>query len=74
MNTEIQKTLLEEIIAQKEPYLISHLEINGEILKNLGITGKRSGNILKLLQKEVILNPKNNTKEKLMEYIKENFL
>ena len=74
VNTEIQKTLLEEIITQKEPYLISHLEINGEILKNLGITGKRSGNILKLLQKEVILNPKNNTKEKLMEYIKENFL
>lgn len=74
VNTEIQKTLLEEIITQKEPYLISHLEINGEILKNLGITGKRSGNILKLLQKEVILNPKNNTKEKLTEYIKENFL
>ena len=74
VNTDTQKTLLEEIIAQKEPYLISHLEINGEILKNLGITGKRSGNILKLLQKEVILNPKNNTKEKLMEIIKENFL
>ena len=74
VNTETQKTLLEEITPQKEPYLISHLEINGEILKNLGITGKRSGNILKLLQKEVILNPKNNTKEKLMEIIKENFL
>ena len=74
VNTETQKTLLEEITTQKEPYLISHLEINGEILKNLGITGKRSGNILKLLQKEVILNPKNNTKEKLMEIIKENFL
>lgn len=74
VNTDTQKTLLEEIIAQKEPYFISHLEINGEILKNLGITGKRSGNILKLLQKEVILNPKNNTKEKLMEIIKENLL
>jgi len=60
-------SLYNEIIKNNEPYLINHLNISGETLQNLGYNGKQIGKILKRLQQEVILNPKLNQKEKLIE-------
>ena len=63
------KDLLSEILNNNEPYLISHLNINGEELKTLGISGRKIGETLELLKKFVINNPENNTKEMLIEFL-----
>lgn len=60
------KALLSEILNNNEPYLINHLEIGGKDLENLGITGKKIGEILTILQAKVIENPTLNNKEKLI--------
>ena len=65
--SDLQK-LLNEIIQNKEPYLISHLNINGEELLKLGINGKKIGKTLTHLRDKIIENPDFNTKEKLIEY------
>jgi hypothetical protein len=65
--SDLQK-LLNEIIQNKEPYLISHLNINGEELLKLGINGKKIGKTLAFLRDMIIENPDFNTKEKLIEY------
>lgn len=65
--SDLQK-LLNEIIQNKEPYLISHLNINGEELLKLGINGKKIGKTLAHLRDKIIENPDFNTKEKLIEY------
>ena len=68
-NLDILKKYLTEIINNKEPYLISHLNINGEELKVIGISGKKIGETLELLKKFVIDNPENNTKETLLKFL-----
>ena len=62
--------LLAEIIKNKEPYLISHLAIDGEILKNLGFEGKEIGEILERLRQTVVCDPQKNRKEILMTFTK----
>ena len=58
--------LLAEIIKNKEPYLISHLAISGEDLKELGFKGKEIGEILERLRQTVVCSPEKNRKEILM--------
>lgn len=65
------KTDLTEIIDGGEPYLISHLSINGEELKSIGISGRKIGETLEFLRKYVIENPEDNTKEKLLQFLKQ---
>ncbi len=65
------KSLLNEVLNNDEPYLISHLNINGEELKSIGISGKKIGENLELLKNYVINNPENNKKEKLLEFLKQ---
>ncbi len=60
-------SLLNDIIENGEPYLISHLDISGEDLQGLGFNGKQIGEILKNLQSDIILNPNLNKKELLLE-------
>ena len=58
--------LLAEIIKNKEPYLISHLSISGEDLKELGFKGKEIGEMLERIRQEVVKSPEKNRKETLM--------
>lgn len=63
----LTKQLFDGILENDEPYLISHLKIDGEILKKLGFGGAQIGEVLKFLQGEVIKTPHNNTTEILTE-------
>lgn len=58
--------LLDEVIKNKEPYLISHLAIGGEDLKNLGFEGKEIREILERLRQTIVCDPQKNRKEILM--------
>ena len=62
--------LLAEIIKNKEPYLISHLAIRGEDLKELGFKGKEFGEILERLRLTVVCSPEKNRKEILEVFTK----
>ena len=62
--------LLAEIIKNKEPYLISHLAISGEDLKELGFKGKEIGEVLERLRQVVVCSPQKNRKEILMTFTK----
>ena len=66
-DTRLAKQLFDEILKNNEPYLISHLKIDGAILKKLGFVGNQIGEVLKFLQDEVIKTPHNNTTEILTE-------
>ena len=66
------KNILNEILENNEPFLISHLKINGDELKSLGVSGRKIGENLELLKNFVIDNPENNTKEKLLDFLKQN--
>lgn len=57
------------IIKSAEPYKISHLKINGNDLKNLGIEDKEIGETLKRLCEIVRENPNFNSKEELIKII-----
>lgn len=60
---EIYKTIL----AEDQPYLVSHLVINGNDLIKLGYrAGRDIGEVLKKLIDEVIINPKLNNREYLI--------
>lgn len=63
------KKSLTEILENNEPYLISHLEIDGEKIMQLGICGKEIGKILSHLQTIVIEHPQKNKSEILTEEI-----
>ena len=62
--------MLEEIFEKNEPYLISHLKINGNDLKNLNVKDTEIGLKLETLRKLVSENPEKNEKEILIEFIK----
>ena len=61
--------LLNEIKENQEPYKISHLVVTGKDIIALGFDGKLVGEKLELLLNEVMLNPNNNTREKLLNLI-----
>ena len=59
------------IIAECQPYMISHLQINGRDLIKMGYkTGREIGDILKLLLDEVVIDPSLNTREYLVKRVK----
>ena len=58
--------ILDEVIKNKEPYLISHLAVSGEDLKELGFKGKEIGEMLERIRQEVVKSPEKNRKETLM--------
>lgn len=62
-------TLLNEVLKNKEPYLIGHLKITGNDLIKKGIKGEKIGEILSRLQQKVIEDPTFNTKAKLLNEI-----
>lgn len=68
-NTSLCEAFLAEIIENQEPYLIEHLAINGDLLINLGFSGKEIGEKLKFLRNVVIENPKINTKKELIKVL-----
>lgn len=69
-NVENCRKMLNEIMENREPYLISHLAIDGKALKSLGLSGKAVGAKLEALRKAVAENPKLNTENTLIEMIK----
>ena len=58
--------LLDEVIKNKEPYLISHLAVSGKDLKELGFKGKEIGEVLERLRQVVVCSPQKNRKEILL--------
>ncbi|MEE1054010.1 MAG: CCA tRNA nucleotidyltransferase [Acutalibacteraceae bacterium] len=70
-NSDIKKRkeLLIETINNKEPYKISHLDISGNDISALGVSGKDIGSTLEFLLDKVITCPTINKKSKLIELI-----
>lgn len=60
-----QRQKLKEIIENNEPYLISHLKIDGNTLKNMGYKGEEIGEILERLIMLVIEYPEINNETDL---------
>lgn len=61
-------SLLNDIEINKEPYLLTHLNVNGDDLINLGFTGKELGEKLNELCLFVIENPEKNNKDELLKF------
>lgn len=61
--------LFNQIIKNKECYKLKHLAINGYDLNDLGIEGKRVGEILDLLLNLVIEEKLDNNKKILLDYV-----
>ncbi len=62
-------SLIDEIISNNEPYKISHLEIDGKTLLDMGYKGEKVGEILEHLRKIVIISPQKNNKKDLLKEI-----
>ena len=57
----------QRIIAERQPYQVSHLQINGRDLIKLGFkAGREIGDTLKLLLDEVVIDPSLNTRDYLI--------
>ena len=65
------ESLVDEIIANDEPYSVKDLKINGFDLINLGFKGKEIGNILTAVLEKVIDGELENEKDVLLKYAKE---
>ena len=64
--------IYKEVLAERQPYLVSHLAINGKDLLSLGCRhGREIGDTLKKLIDEVIINPSLNNREYLIRRAKE---
>lgn len=64
--------IYKEILAERQPYLISHLAVNGKDLIRLGYKpGKEIGDVLKKLIDEVIINPSFNSRDYLLKAAKD---
>ena len=70
VNTQKQSVFLKEIIENKEPYLLSMLDIRGIDIIELGFFGKGISEKLEYLLDEVIKDPTLNQKDKLIEKLK----
>ena len=64
-------SLFEEILQNKECYLVSELDITGDDLLKFGFKGKEIGAALKLLLDAVIEERLPNEKQKLISFVKE---
>ncbi len=61
-----------QILAEDQPYLVSHLVVNGNDLIKLGYRpGRDIGDVLKKLVDEVIINPKLNNRDYLLKRARE---
>ena len=69
-NAQEQQRFLEEIIKNREPYLISHLKISGEDLISLGFKGRQIGRLLEYLRQSVVQDKEKNKKETLISLTK----
>ena len=69
-NLVTTETLVDEIIANGEPYSVKDLKINGFDLINLGFKGKMIGDILSAVLEKVIDGELENEKETEIEYVK----
>lgn len=67
--TDNDTSVIEKIENSNEPYKISHLKIDGNKLKSLGISGVKTGEVLQKLINHVIEHPEDNTEEKLIKLI-----
>ena len=64
--------IYKEVLAEGQPYLVSHLAVNGKDLMRLGYHhGREIGDTLKKLIDEVIINPSLNNRDYLLRYAKE---
>lgn len=64
--------IYKEILAERQPYLVSHLAVNGKDLIRLGYKpGREIGDTLKRLIDEVIINPSLNNRDYLLKSAKE---
>lgn len=69
IDMSLQRKTLKTIISKEEPYLISHLDISGEDILNLGFKGNEIGEKLQILLNNVIEHPEQNAREKLIKLI-----
>lgn len=59
--------IYKEILAERQPYLVSHLTVNGKDLIKVGYRpGREIGDTLRKLLDEVIINPKLNNRDYLL--------
>ncbi|MGN0467156.1 MAG: CCA tRNA nucleotidyltransferase [Acutalibacteraceae bacterium] len=65
--------LIDEVIKDNRCFNIKGLDINGYEIMNLGYKGKEIGDVLSFLLEAVIDKKTENKKEKLIDYIKQNF-
>ena len=64
--------IYKEVLAERQPYLVSHLAVNGKDLLSLGYRhGREIGDTLKKLVDEVIINPALNNRDYLLKCAKE---
>lgn len=65
--------IYKEILAERQPYLVSHLAISGKDLIHMGYRpGREIGDMLKRLIDDVIIDPTLNNREYLLKMAKEN--
>ena len=72
VDTTPKKEMLKQIISLDEPYKISHLDLDGNDLKEMEIKGEEIGEKLEYLRRFVIEFPEANKKEKLLEKLNNN--
>jgi hypothetical protein len=66
---EWDKSIIDEILKNNEPYKITHLAIGGKTLTDLGYKGEKIGEILEHLRRIVVANPQKNNPQDLINEI-----
>lgn len=74
INNELSDRIFDNIITEGECYTIDRLNINGEILKRLGLKDRQIGIALKKLLDAVIESSVQNEENELINYTKENLI
>jgi len=69
-NTLETEELFSQVLKDHEPYLVSHLEIDGKKIMEMGFSGKEVGKVLQYLQEIIINDPNKNNSEILIKEIK----
>lgn len=70
INLDITQAVLDEIIAEGEPFTVKDLAVNGNDMLSLGFQGKQIGNALNTLLDKVINDELENKKDDLISYVK----
>ncbi len=73
-NLDIILSSLDEIISQNEAFTVKELAVNGRDLIELGLTGKAVGDALNALLERVIGDELENSREALLDYVKDNLI